>query len=429
MKTALVLGGGGTRGAYEVGVIKALNELHISIDLVCGTSIGALIGALYVQGDFNKAYDFCANMLASDITLDGISNDTTFENFMEQKSKLPKLFKTYLQEKGADITPLKENIEKMFDFEKFKNSPIDYGLTMTKFSNLERVEIYKNDMTKEYATKQILASAACFPAFPMVEMDGEYYLDGGYSDICPMDQAIRMKANQLIVVELNVDNPVHTNLHYYPNVTYIRPSRPLGRILSFNREQILNNIELGYLDTMRTFKKYNGFNYTFEKISEDTKYLFYLQKINAALSLSKLYDETNFLENLCEPYLMVENIDFDYRICEILADFMDLPQEHVYTIKEMNDLFKNYYQSTDFQYKDLFKQLPFMNKDENKKYLVGCIYQQIKNSTSPFEDIHLFGKLLPKETLCALYLNLLLWMCIQILDYCCLHELYFGYYC
>ena len=408
MKTALVLGGGGTRGAYEVGVIKALNELNVHIDIVTGTSIGALIGALYVQGDFQKAYDFCANMQASDITLDGISNDTTFENFMEQKNKLPKIFKTYMQEKGADITPLKENINQMFDFDKFKNSPIDYGLTMTKFPNLERIEVYKEDMTKEYATKQILASAACFPAFPMVDIDGELYMDGGYSDNCPFDQAIRMQADYFIVVELNVDNPVHTNLHYYPNVIYIRPTRPLGRILSFNREQTLNNIELGYLDTMRAFKKYKGFTYTFKPDHSQPKYLTYLQKVNAALSLSRLYDETNFLEVLCESYPIKENIDFDYRICEILADIMDLSQEYIYTISQMNDIFKDYYLSNDFQYKDLIKQLPFMNKDENKMYLVGCIYQQIKNSTSPFEDINLLGKVLPQETLCALYLNLLL---------------------
>lgn len=46
MKRALVLGGGGAKGAYEIGVWKALNELGEQFDLVCGTSIGALIGAM-----------------------------------------------------------------------------------------------------------------------------------------------------------------------------------------------------------------------------------------------------------------------------------------------------------------------------------------------------------------------------------------------
>lgn len=413
MKTALVLGGGGTRGAYEVGVIKALNELNITIDIVTGTSIGALIGALYTQGDFQKAYDFCANMQASDITLDGISNDTTIENFMIQKNKLPKILKTYVQEKGADITPFKENVERLFDYEKFQASPIQFGLTMAKFPNLERVEVSKDGMTQELAAKQIMASAACFPAFPMMEIEGELYLDGGYADNCPMDQAVRMGATELIVVDLNYENPNHTNLHFYPNVKYIHPSRGLGRILSFHSDVIKNNIELGYLDTLRAFGKYRGFTYTFKhEPLYEPRFLKYFQNINAALSLSRLHDETHFLETLCENYHLSDDLDFDYRICEILADIMDLPKEKAYTIESMNDYFKDYYhQDSQFQYKDFIKQLAQFTKDnykeENRSYFVGCIYHQIKNSTSPCEEINVIGRILPKETLSALYVYLL----------------------
>ena len=47
-KTALVLGGGGSRGAYEAGVWQALTELGIEIDIVTGTSVGAINAALFV---------------------------------------------------------------------------------------------------------------------------------------------------------------------------------------------------------------------------------------------------------------------------------------------------------------------------------------------------------------------------------------------
>lgn len=50
----LVLAGGGTKGAYEVGVWKALKELNISITAIAGTSIGALNAALILQDDFEK---------------------------------------------------------------------------------------------------------------------------------------------------------------------------------------------------------------------------------------------------------------------------------------------------------------------------------------------------------------------------------------
>ena len=46
-KTGLVLGGGGARGCYEIGAWKALDEAGIHFDVVAGTSIGALVGAIY----------------------------------------------------------------------------------------------------------------------------------------------------------------------------------------------------------------------------------------------------------------------------------------------------------------------------------------------------------------------------------------------
>ena len=49
MKRAVVLSGGGSKGSYEIGVWKALRRLHIKYDIVTGTSIGALNGALMTQ--------------------------------------------------------------------------------------------------------------------------------------------------------------------------------------------------------------------------------------------------------------------------------------------------------------------------------------------------------------------------------------------
>ena len=53
----LVLAGGGTKGAYEVGAWKALKELDVEITAIVGTSIGAINGALFLQDDYNKYGD------------------------------------------------------------------------------------------------------------------------------------------------------------------------------------------------------------------------------------------------------------------------------------------------------------------------------------------------------------------------------------
>ena len=53
--TALVLGGGGAHGAYQIGVWQALKEHDINFEIITGTSVGALNGALILQGDMKKA--------------------------------------------------------------------------------------------------------------------------------------------------------------------------------------------------------------------------------------------------------------------------------------------------------------------------------------------------------------------------------------
>ena len=55
MKRAIVLSGGGSKGAYQIGVWKALRKLHINYDIVTGTSVGALNSILFVQKDYLKA--------------------------------------------------------------------------------------------------------------------------------------------------------------------------------------------------------------------------------------------------------------------------------------------------------------------------------------------------------------------------------------
>jgi NTE family protein len=54
--TGLVLGGGGARGAYQIGVWKALLEKNIQFEVITGTSVGGLNGALIAQGDYDQAF-------------------------------------------------------------------------------------------------------------------------------------------------------------------------------------------------------------------------------------------------------------------------------------------------------------------------------------------------------------------------------------
>ena len=67
-KTAIVLAGGGSRGAYQLGVWKALREMGVDYQLVTGTSVGALNGTLMVQQDYEKACQVWENITSEDMS-------------------------------------------------------------------------------------------------------------------------------------------------------------------------------------------------------------------------------------------------------------------------------------------------------------------------------------------------------------------------
>ena len=60
---AVVLSGGGAKGAYQIGVWRALRKLNIKYDIITGTSVGALNGAMMVTGDYKRAYKIWKNLL------------------------------------------------------------------------------------------------------------------------------------------------------------------------------------------------------------------------------------------------------------------------------------------------------------------------------------------------------------------------------
>ena len=79
MKRAIVLGGGGTRGSYEVGVWRALNELGIDYQIVTGTSIGSINGVFMAIGEYERAYMLWDTIRMENMMEDGINLTETLE--------------------------------------------------------------------------------------------------------------------------------------------------------------------------------------------------------------------------------------------------------------------------------------------------------------------------------------------------------------
>lgn len=92
MKKALVLAGGGAKGAYQAGCIKALQELEYDFDIVTGTSIGALNGLLVVQKDYQALYQLWDQMKISDIFTNPVNFDFSIESMLSQSNLIKPFF-------------------------------------------------------------------------------------------------------------------------------------------------------------------------------------------------------------------------------------------------------------------------------------------------------------------------------------------------
>jgi NTE family protein len=103
----LVLEGGGAKGAYHVGAYKALKELGVEIGGIAGTSIGALNGAILIQGDLEKLEDIWINTKSSDLFNIDEKAITNLKTFNLQEINLPYLLnvsKEILSNRGLDTS-------------------------------------------------------------------------------------------------------------------------------------------------------------------------------------------------------------------------------------------------------------------------------------------------------------------------------------
>ena len=262
-KTAVVLAGGGSRGAYQVGVWKALRELNIEYQLVTGTSVGALNGVLMVQGDYEKAVHIWENLSSQDVVGPLLEGKGELDD-----RQLTRLFaREALAKGGADISSLEHFVHSMLDESKFWQSPVDFALVTVEYPSMKPLELEKKDIPRGMLGEYLLASAACFPAFQAKEIDGKKYIDGGYHDNMPVNLAIRMGADEIIAIDLEsvgVSRKIHKDRQ---RVTLIRSLWPLGSFLKFESQLAKKNIQLGYLDTRKALGVSDGQLYAFVKDS------------------------------------------------------------------------------------------------------------------------------------------------------------------
>lgn len=262
MKKALVLSGGGTKGAYQAGVMKAFIECGMDDwDIVTGTSVGALHAALIVQREYQDLFDIYQRLEPSEIIGGYLPKEKKLENIVADRKEIYHTFVQYIKDKGLDVDPLKKNIHDLFHPEKFFSSPIDFGCVAAEHKGHDGVYVTK-EMMKKNGEKWLLASASAYPVFPVCEIDGHAYVDGGYYDNLPIDEALQFGADQVIAIDLNPE-PVHPQFLHRSNIIYMFPKADTGDFLDFSKEKIRRLLVLGYNDGHKITGRYTGHKYTF----------------------------------------------------------------------------------------------------------------------------------------------------------------------
>lgn len=197
IKSALVLSGGGAKGAYQVGVIEELLQEKVSIDLITGSSIGAFNGALLAEfinsGMSSRNIEKTLNHIWKEVKDFLKINWQGFLNNILTPLDFPSLF---TNEAIAEL--LKNYIPENRKFKDYTRCQL--SITGTNLSNYELDTFDYN--SKVSVHEAVLASMAYPAALPAVDIDGDYYIDGGTLNNAPLKEAILWGAEFIYVVFL-----------------------------------------------------------------------------------------------------------------------------------------------------------------------------------------------------------------------------------
>ena len=267
MKRALVLSGGGSRGAYECGAWQALQEMNIRLDAVYGTSIGAMNAALVAQGRLETALALWENIRMDQIVSLEEGEELSVERMVHRKRDMIPFLVENAKNFLMDITPMENLVKESLDECRIRASGMQLGVMITRVPSLAPHEARLADIPLGRLHDYILASASCFPIFPMRKIDNELFMDGGYADNMPIGMAICDGAEEIIAVDIH-PQPVHPEYGSMPFLKLIHPLHELGSFLDFNPVQLQRSRRLGYYDTMKAYGSLDGIRYTFTRVNE-----------------------------------------------------------------------------------------------------------------------------------------------------------------
>ena len=186
-RVAFVLGGGGVLGAHEVGMLQALAEREIRPDLILGTSVGAINGAVFAadpsRGGVERLTRLWADTKLSEVTPGGV---------LRRVSTLARSG-THLE----SFEVARARLEEALPVERIEDLTVPYQCVA---ASIERAA--EHWFTRGNLADAVLASCAVPGILPPVRIDDEHYIDGGIVNSIPVARAVGLGATTIYVLQV-----------------------------------------------------------------------------------------------------------------------------------------------------------------------------------------------------------------------------------
>lgn len=347
----LALEGGGVRGAFHMGAVKALLEEGYEFGGITGTSIGALNGAIIAQGDFEAGYRLWESI---DAPLLFDIEEKQYRKLLDRRIdrellvELAARMGDIIENKGIDTGKMRQVVESIVDEEKLRASGADFGLVTVSITDLKPLELYKEDIPGGKMVDYIMASAS-FPGFKSSPIEDKHYIDGGLYDNCPVNLLARKGYKEIIAVRTYGMGIVRNIRYRDVRVTNIFPSEDLGMLLDFNSDLIKKNLQMGYYDTMRILKSLNGAKYYIVPEAEEDIFNMFcslpdkiVEELGKIFRVKKMPVKRMLFEGIVPRLvnIMKLNSSSGYReifigLLEALAEDCGVNRYRIYTVEEL----------------------------------------------------------------------------------------------
>lgn len=337
-KIGLALEGGGLKGSYQIGAYYAFKRCHIKISGFVGTSIGSFNACLMASGQTKELLEMWQTIEPEKL----LDINQEFADYINGKRGTLKALKglnttiiSTLKQKGISTDKLRNLAEKIIDKEKLYKSKKDFGLTTVKLHDFIPIYITKNEIPKDKLIDYLIASCS-LPIFKLSPIiDDSIYIDGGFYDNCPIKMLIDKNYDIIYEIRINGIGRNRNVAKKKSKVITIRPSKNICNVLELNQNKIRENILLGYYDTLRLLKNYDGYRYTFTKTPK-----FIIKLLTGHISKRSMTRIKDFFKVKTDKEAIIKSLEY-------AMDYYKISPYHVYNLTTaLNNIQKKYLNNT-----------------------------------------------------------------------------------